>query len=44
MEDLVVEEICKNKSEKFIKLIKKMFKDSRINEEKAKEILEEIYK
>lgn len=45
MEFLIVEEILKkhDKDEIFIMLIKKMFKDNNINEEKGIEILRTIY-
>lgn len=46
MEKLVVEEYLKKegKGEQFIKLVRKMFKDHNVNEEKSIEILDTIYK
>lgn len=46
MEKLTVEEYLKRKGkdEQFIKLIRKMFDDNNINEEKSIEILDTIYK
>lgn len=46
MEKLVVEEYLKRKGKNnnFIELIEKIFKDNNINQKKAIEILDEIYK